>query len=164
MWPCVTRLQSMVGVWPVPWQDTWLAPPPCISLAARAQYSQLVQGHTPLAIVICPGLKCASIVAELTQNIPSKSRLGGEVVLACAGARNNELSDFNIGVEVLVTSPPWLLMLMGQAMTSMDRCCHLVVEEGDCTIPMWHKQAGEIRKKQNYSSPIQLVIHLQTMT
>jgi hypothetical protein len=37
-------------------------------------------------------------------------------------------------------------------MTSMDMCCHLVVEEGGCTIPMWHKQAGEISKKQNYSS------------
>ena len=45
----------------------------------------------------------------------------------------------------------------------MDRCCHLVVEEGDSTLPMWHKQVGEIivswrkqRNKQEGSSPDQL--------
>ena len=47
----------------------------------------------------------------------------------------------------------------------MDRCCHLVVEEGDCTLPMWHKHVGEIivswrkqRNKQESSSPDQLVM------
>ena len=57
-----------------------------------------------------------------------------------------------------------MLQLVGQArLTSMDRCCHLVVEEGDSTLPMWHKQVGEIivswrkqRNKQEGSSPDQL--------
>ena len=57
-------------------------------------------------------------------------------------------------LNVLVTSPPRLLQLVGQArLTSMDRCCHLVVEEGDSTLPMCHKQVGEIlvswRKQRN---------------
>ena len=67
-------------------------------------------------------------------------------------------------LNVLVTSPPGLLHLVGQArLTSMDRCCHLVVEEGDSTLPMWHKQVGEIivswrkqRNKHEGSSPDQL--------
>ena len=47
----------------------------------------------------------------------------------------------------------------------MDRCYHLVVEEGDCTLPMWHMHVGEIivswrkqRNKQESSSPDQLVM------
>ena len=49
------------------------------------------------------------------------------------------------GVDVLVTSPPRLLKLVGQArLISMDRCCHHV-EEGGSTLSMWHKQVGEIK-------------------
>ena len=47
----------------------------------------------------------------------------------------------------------------------MGRCCPLVVEEGDPTLPMWQKQVGEIivswrkhRNKQEGSSPNQLVM------
>ena len=167
MWPCVSRLQTVVGVSGPCHGKTlgWLLPL-LNSLADRAQYSQLPQGHAPLAIVLCPGLRCASMVADMIQDISSKARLGVKVVLACAGARNNEPSDFINGVDILVTSPPGLLQLVGQArLTSMDRFCHLVVEEGDCTLPMWHKHVGEIivswRKqgnKQESSSPDQLVM------
>ena len=87
-------------------------------------------------------------------------------MLACAGARNNEPSDFINGVDVLVTSPPRLLKLVGNARpTRTDRCCHLVVKEGDHTLSMWHKQLGEIivswrkqRNGQKGSSPDQLVM------
>ena len=56
--------------------------------------------------------------------------------------------------------------MVGQArLTSMDRCCHLVVEERDRTLHMWHKHVGEInvswRKQRNRleaSSPDQLVM------
>ena len=59
-----------------------------------------------------------------------------------------------------------MLQLVGQArLTSMDRCCHLVVEEGDLTLYMWHKHVGEIivswRKQRNRleaSSPDQLLM------
>ena len=106
------------------------------------------------------------MVADMFQDISSKARLGGKVVLACARARNNEPSGFIKRVGILVISPPRLLQLVGQArLTSMDRCCHLVVEEGDCTLPMWHKHVGEIivswrkqRNKQESSSPDQLVM------
>ena len=115
------------------------------SLADKAQYSQLHQGHAPLAIVLCPGLRCASRVADMLQDISSKARLGVKVVLACAGVGNNEPSDFINGVDVLVTSPLRLLHLVGvDRLTSLERCCHLVVEEGDRTIPMCYKQVGEI--------------------
>ena len=57
--------------------------------------------------------------------------------------------------------------MVGQArLTSMDRCCHLVVEEGDRTLPMGHKHVGEIivswRKQRNRveaSFQIQVNIH-----
>ena len=121
MWPCVSKLQTVVGVSGSCHGSTlgWLLP--LNSLADRAQYSQLPQGHAPLAIVLYPGLKCASIVADMIQDISSKARMGVKLVLACAGARNNEPSDFINGVDVLVTSPPRLLKLVGQArLTSMD--------------------------------------------
>ena len=86
------------------------------------------------------------VYMDMIQDISSKPRLGVKVVLACAGARNNEPSEFIEIVHVLVTSPPRLLKLVGQArLTSMDRCCHLVVEEGDRTLSMWHKQVGGIK-------------------
>ena len=47
-----------------------------------------------LAIVLCPGLKCASTMADMTQDISSKARLGVKVVLACPRARNIEPSEF----------------------------------------------------------------------
>ena len=85
-------------------------------------------------------------MADMIQDISSKARLGVKVVLACTGARNNEPSELINGVDVLVTSPPRLLKLVGQArLNSMDRCCHLVVEEGGSTLSMWHKQVGEIK-------------------
>ena len=100
------------------------------------------------------------------QNISSKARLGVKVVLACAGAHNNEPSDFINRVDVLVTSPLRLLHLVGvDRLTSLYGCCHLVVEEGDSTIPMWHKQVGEIiinwrkiRNRQESGLPDQLVM------
>ena len=146
MWPCVSRLQSVVALSGPCQAKTlgWLLPL-LNSLADKAQYSQLHQGHAPLAIVLCPGLRCASRVADMLQDISSKARLGVKVVLACAGARNNEPSDFINGVDVLVTSPLRLLHLVGvDRLTSLERCCHLVVEEGDRTIPMCYKQVGEI--------------------
>ena len=164
MWPCVARLQSVVAVSGPCHGKTlgWLLPL-LNSLADRTQYSQLNQDH-PLAIVLCPGLKCASIVFELIQDISSKAKLGLKVVLACAGALNSEPNDL-IGVDVLVTSPARLIQLIGQGHTSMDRCCHLVVEEGDCTLYMWQKEVEEIlvswrnpKKKQDASLPNQIVI------
>ena len=125
MWPCVARLQSVVAVSGPCHGKTlgWLLPL-LNSLADRTQYSQLNQDH-PLAIVLCPGLKCASIVFELIQDISSKAKLGLKVVLACAGALNSEPNDL-IGVDVLVTSPARLIQLIGQGHTSMDRCCHFM--------------------------------------
>ena len=76
MWPCVARLQT---VWALPWQDTGLTE------LSTASY---------LAIVLCPGLKCASTMADMTQDISSKARLGVKVVLACPRARNIEPSEF----------------------------------------------------------------------
>ena len=111
-WPCVSRLQTVVGAYGPCHGETlgWLLP-----FLNRAQYSQLPKGHAPLAVVRCPGLKCASIVAYMFQDISSsKARLGVKVELACAGARNNEPSDFVNSVDVLVTSPPRLLKLVGQ--------------------------------------------------
>ena len=144
MWPCVARLQSVVGVSGPCHGKTlgWLIPL-LNSLANRAQYRQLNQHHAPLAIVLCPGLKCASIVFKLIQDISSKARLGLKVLLASAGAKHTEPSD-NIGLDVLVTAPAWLIQLIGQRYTSMNRCCHLVVEEGDRTLYMWQKEVDEI--------------------
>jgi hypothetical protein len=51
----------------------------------------------------------------LIQNISSKARLGVKVMLACAGARNNDPSEFINGGDVLVTSPPQLPKFVGQA-------------------------------------------------
>jgi hypothetical protein len=76
MWPCVARLQT---VWALTWQDTGLTE------LSTASY---------LAIVLCPGLKCASTMADMTQDISSKARLGVKVVLACPRARNIEPSEF----------------------------------------------------------------------
>ena len=170
MWPCVSRLQSVVAL-SGPCQGKtlgWILPL-LNSLADRAQYSQLQQGHSPLAIVLCPGFKCASMVFGMLQDISSKAKLGVKVVLACAGARNNDPSDFINGIDVLVTTPPRLLQLLGVSkLTTMNRCCHLVVEEGDRTLPMWHKEVGEIivswrkqRNKQDYGLPDQMIMVLE---
>ena len=154
MWPCVSRLQSVVALLSPCQGKTlgWLRPM-LNSLADKAQYSQLLKGHTPLAIMLCPGLRCASRVADMLQDISSKAGLGVKVVLACAGVRNNEPSDFINGVDILVTYPPRLLL------TSLDRCYHLVVELGDRTLPMWLKQVGEIIINwQKIRNPDQLVM------
>jgi superfamily II DNA/RNA helicase len=161
MWPCVARLQSVVGVSGPCHGKTlgWLIPL-LNSLANRAQYRQLNQHHAPLAIVLCPGLKCASIVFKLIQDISSKARLGLKVLLASAGAKHTEPSDY-IGLDVLVTAPAWLIQLIGQRYTSMNRCCHLVVEEGDRTLYMWQKEVDEIMvswHKHDSSLPYQLII------
>ena len=76
MWPCVARLQT---VWALTWQDTGLTE------LSTASY---------LAIVLCPGLKCASTMADMTQDISSKARVVVKVVLACPRARNIEPSEF----------------------------------------------------------------------
>jgi len=167
MWPCVSRLQSMVALaGPCQGKTLGWVLPLLNSLADRAQYSQLQQGHSPLAIVLCPGIKCASRVLDMLQDVSSKARLGVKVVLACAGARNNDPSDFINGIDILVTTPPRLLQLLGVSqLTSMNRCCHLVVEEGDRTLPMWHKEVGEIivswrkqRNKQDLGLPDQMIM------
>ena len=74
--------------------------------------------------MLCPGLKCATTVADMMMDISSKARLGVRMMLVFAGARNNEPSDFINGVDVLVTTPSSLLWLVGQAMTNRERCCH----------------------------------------
>jgi len=147
MWPTVSRLQSVVGIASPTHGKTfgWLLPL-LNSLADRAQYSSLPSGHSPLAIVLCPGLACASIVQCMLQDVSSEAKLGVRTVLACAGARNNEPSDFINGVDVLVTTPPRFLKLLEDKFIGFERCCHLVVEAGDKTVTSWHKQLATIMK------------------
>ena len=75
----VHHVASLQTVWALTWQDTGLTE------LSTASY---------LAIVLCPGLKCASTMADMTQDISSKARLGVKVVLACPRARNIEPSEF----------------------------------------------------------------------
>ena len=106
--------------------------------------------------------QCPSFQTDLGWRCSTKVVLGGIISIFLCFRRlcKCQVSSSTV-LNVLVTSPPGLLHLVGQArLTSMDRCCHLVVEEGDSTLPMWHKQVGEIivswrkqRNKQEGSSP-----------
>ena len=88
MWPCMSRLQSVVALsGPCKGKTLGWLLPMLNSLADMAQYSQIHTGHAPLVIVLCPGLRVASRVADMLQDIFSKARLGVKVVIACAGAR-----------------------------------------------------------------------------
>ena len=131
LWPAVTGLRSCLAV-ARPGKGTtlgWLLPL-LNSLACPEQYSALPPGHSPLCVVVCPGVRVAEHVAATARDISSRAGLGVRVLLDCTGLPSPAPAHLLNGCEMMVVSPRRLLdLLHNSRLMTLDRCCHLVLEE-----------------------------------
>ena len=144
MWPSVSRLSSVVAVAPASQGKTlgWLLP--VLDSLHLAQYPDLPPGHSPLCIVLCPGVEVATSLHQTLHQIVGGADLGVRSLLSCSGAPEPQPAEFYNGVDVLLASPARLLGLLQSGLVTLGRCCHLVLEDADTTLQVWAEEVHQI--------------------
>ena len=77
--------------------------------------------------------------------VSSGAGLPATSLLSCSGSPEPHITEFINGSDILVTTPPRLLRLLKEdKIISLERCCHLVIEDGDSLLERFKPQSAEI--------------------
>ena len=77
--------------------------------------------------------------------VSSGAGLPATSLLSCSGSPEPKITEFINGADILVTTPPRLLRLLKEdKIISLERCCHLVIEDGDSLLERFKPQLAEI--------------------
>ena len=165
MWPAISRLSSVAAV-AAPGHGKslgWIIPL-LMSLSDKQQYEGLSPGHSPLCIVLCSGVKTSVKVHDSLCSVNSGAGLNVTTLISCHGTSAPHVTDFINGVDILVSTPLRLLKLVNDdQMISLDRCCHIVIEDGDVILTKWQREIAEVmmmwkRSKQKQSALDQIIV------
>ena len=137
LWPLISRVSSLVAVGPRSQGKTlgWLLP--LVDCLHVSHYPHLPPGHSPLCVVLCPGVEVAYNVYRTLHDVVDGAGLSISSLLSCHGTPQPQPADFINGVDVLVTSPAKLLRLLNDQMLNLGRLCHLVIEEAETSLDIW---------------------------
>ena len=144
MWPLVSRLSSVLAVGPPSQGKTlgWLLP--LLDSLYLSQYPDLPPGHSPVCLVLCPGVELATSLHQTLSQVVTGADLGVRSFLCCSGVPQPQPAELYNGVDVLIASPARLLSLLQSRLISLERCCHLVVEEADTALQLWAREVHQI--------------------
>ena len=166
MWPAVSRLSSLVAVAGPGLGKTlgWAVPLVAGLAAGGLQRPGLAPGHSPVAVVLGPGVAATSAVHDTLTELSGGAGLSLAVLQSCSGAPDPQLTDFINGVDILVTTPLRLLKLLDEErMIGLERCCHLILEDADTVLAKWPKETSQImstwkKSKGSQNSLDQLIV------
>ena len=166
MWPAVSRLSSLVAVAGPGLGKTlgWAVPLVSGLAAGGLQRPGLAPGHSPVTVVLGPGVAATSAIHDTLTELSGGAGLSLAVLQSCSGAPDPQLTDFINGVDILVTTPLRLLKLLDEErMIGLERCCHLILEDADTVLAKWPKETSQImatwkRSKGSQNSLDQLIV------
>ena len=153
LWPAVLRLKSVVALAEPGMGNTlgWVLP--IVQHCSQPdQYKHLHPGHSPLCIVLCSGVNSVNNIFTIIDSVSRGAGLGIKTLMACSGVTDPHITDFINGSEILVTTPPKLLKLLtDEAIISLDRCCHLIIDDADFVFSHWHRLLDGLFRKWRMS-------------
>ena len=109
-------------------------------------------------------METAERVHNILTEVSTGARLEVSTLLSSSGAPEPHITEFINGVDVVVTTPPRMLKLLQEdKIIGLERCCHLVIEDGDSLLERFKPQTKEIMSTWKKSSvkhavPDQLVV------
>ena len=109
-------------------------------------------------------METAERVHTILEEVSTGARLEVRSLLSSSGAPEPHITEFINGADVLVTTPPRLLKLLQEdKIVGLERCCHLVIEDGDSLLERFKTQTKEIistwkKSTVKHSVPDQLVV------
>ena len=86
-------------------------------------------------------METAERVHTILTEVSTGARLEVSTLLSSSGAPEPHITEFINGADVVVTTPPRMLKLLQEdKIIGLERCCHLVIEDGDSLLERFKPQ------------------------
>lgn len=151
MWPAVFRGRNVVSIAPAHSGKTFGYLLPLLSsLSLSSFYERLPTVGGPITLILCLNWKRVQSVHDQCRILLEKCNLIKVLVMYGGGCETLQKLSLVNGCDILIATPPCLLRLLKDKeckITSLQRCCHLIIEDGDVILETFCEEIIEIVKQ-----------------